>query len=356
MVSDEELYQRGLDFKNQGNEKFKTKIHAEAHDLYVQSVMNLDKMKEETKESNDLKKVALQNLSVVCNNLGKYKETVEYCSLALDIDSGSAKAYYLRAVAKAKLTDFDEAILDIKEAIKLSPADKNLRDEFENIKKQRSEALSSEQKKMQSIFSSGLYSEKAAPKVKKDSSMPKFNTANPQTFFDLTIGNEGEEGYEKGRVIFELFKEQVPKTAENFRSICAGDKGLSYKDNIFHRIIPDFMMQGGDITNQNGTGGKSIYGNKFADEGIWIPHTIPGLLSMANSGPNTNGSQFFITYKETPWLDGKHTVFGRVIQGMDIVRKAEKVKTGANDVPTLTVKITDCGELSDQEKLQEIDE
>ena len=102
---------------------------------------------------------------------------------------------------------------------------------------------------------------------------------------DIQIGEEKQE-----RIYFELFLQQTPKTAENFRSLCAGDQGLSYKNNIFHRIIPDFMMQGGDITNQNGTGGKSIYGGKFDDEGVWIPHTTPGLLSMANSGPNTNGS------------------------------------------------------------------
>lgn len=110
-------------------------------------------------------------------------------------------------------------------------------------------------------------------------------------------------------------------------------------------------MQGGDITNQNGTGSKSIYGHKFDDEQVWIPHTTPGLLSMANSGPNTNGSQFFVTFKETPWLDGKHTVFGRVISGMDIVKKAEKIKTGQSDVPTIPVKIADCGELKDEEKI-----
>lgn len=104
-------------------------------------------------------------------------------------------------------------------------------------------------------------------------------------------------------------------------------------------------MQGGDITNQNGTGGKSIYGTKFADEGVWLPHTTPGLLSMANSGPNTNGSQFFITFAQTPWLDGKHTVFGRVIEGMELVRAVEQIKTAGSDMPTIPIKIVDCGEL-----------
>ena len=111
------------------------------------------------------------------------------------------------------------------------------------------------------------------------------------------------------------------------------------------------MMQGGDITNQNGTGGRSIYGGKFDDEGVWLPHTQGGLLSMANSGPNTNGSQFFITFKDTPHLDGRHTVFGRVVQGSEICEAAEKVKTGASDKPVSTVKIVDSGELTEDAKV-----
>ena len=130
-----------MEFKDQGNGKFKSKDFAEAHDLYCQAMSFLDRIKNDTKESNELKRTVLQNLSVVCNNLGRFKETVEYCSQAIEIDEKAVKAYYLRAQAFAKLTDFDEAITDIKEAIKLSPADKNLRDEFENIKNQRTKHL-----------------------------------------------------------------------------------------------------------------------------------------------------------------------------------------------------------------------
>ena len=158
-------------------------------------------------------------------------------------------------------------------------------------------------------------------------------------------------------MIFELFPEHVPKTAENFRALCTGEKGskLHYKGSIFHRVISGFMMQGGDTTNRNGTGGLSIYGEKFNDEDTWFPHTQKGLLSMANSGANTNGSQFFITYKETPWLDKKHIVFGRVIKGYDICAKAEKAKTGKSDVPLSGITIVDCGELKADEKISEAD-
>jgi cyclophilin family peptidyl-prolyl cis-trans isomerase len=125
----------------------------------------------------------------------------------------------------------------------------------------------------------------------------------------------------------------------------------SYKGNKFHRIIPNFMMQGGDTTEGNGTGGKSIYGNKFNDEGVWLPHTHKGILSMANSGPNTNGSQFFVCYNDTPHLNEKHTVYGRVIHGWGICETAEYVEKGANDKPLSDVTIVDCGELTGEDKL-----
>lgn len=150
-----------------------------------------------------------------------------------------------------------------------------------------------------------------------------------------------------------MFSKLVPKTAENFRSICVGEKGpfYHYKENIFHRVIKGFMAQGGDTTNQNGTGGKSIYGDKFADEQIWIPHSHQGILSMANAGPNTNGSQFFILFGPAPHLNKKHTVFGRVISGYDFVSKIENNPTGAQDKPLREVRIINCGELSSDEKI-----
>ncbi|KAJ1304960.1 hypothetical protein OPQ81_006092 [Rhizoctonia solani] len=171
------------------------------------------------------------------------------------------------------------------------------------------------------------------------------NTTRPIVFMDINIGETPA-----GRLKMELFSDIVPKTAENFRQLCTGEHRVNsrpqgYKGATFHRVVRDFMVQGGDFLNGDGTGSFSIYGDKFPDENFDMKHTGPGLLSMANSGPNTNGCQFFITAAKCDFLDGKHVVFGKVIDGILTLRKIENVATGPNNRPKLTVKIVECGEM-----------
>jgi len=169
---------------------------------------------------------------------------------------------------------------------------------------------------------------------------PRANVVLPRVFFDMTIG-----GQAAGRIVMTLRSDIVPKTAENFRALCTMEKGFGYKGSTFHRVIPQFMCQGGDFTRGDGTGGKSIYGEKFDDENFELKHTGPGILSMANAGANTNGSQFFLCTVKTQWLDGKHVVFGSVTDGYDVVRAIEKVGKKPDGKTSQTVKIADCGQL-----------
>lgn len=332
-MSVEEKIQAALDEKEKGNESFKKKNLAEAVAAYREGLCYLehsDQWSEQQQTQKASVEVSLRlNLSNCYLKTGEFAQAIDEASQALKLDEGNSKAWYRRGVARAAFGLLEEARSDLASAARLDPKNLEIRNELKKCKEKLEEVRKKERSTFGSIFNKvALYDEKAGVR-----NLEKC----PRVFLNIRVGDEPAK-----RVVIALYKDVVPRTVENFRSLCAGDKGLSFKQNGFHRIIKGFMMQGGDI---NGKGGESIYGPQFDDEAFVDKHLHRGQLSMANAGPNTNSSQFFITFGPTPHLDGKHVVFGEVVEGLEVLDAAEQVPTDSADKPTVPVIIEDCGAL-----------
>jgi len=333
--------------KEDGIKFFQEKNFVEAIKKFDEGFSHLEAIgkNEHTDESNELTISLLLNTSNCNNNLKQWENTLKNIEIVLKIKE-HPRCYYFRGIALTHLEIFEQAKEDLEKLKKLVSENEPGVNYLKNLIEEKQKEKVKREKGLYKSFLKGLIYDDI-PTIEKPQDVPQsINPANPRVFMDLKIGDSEEIK----RVEFELFKDKVPKTAENFRALCTGEKSteankLHYKNSIFHRIIKDFMMQGGDFENSNGTGGSSIYGRKFDDEKFAYKHSTSGLLSMANSGPNTNGSQFFITFKETPWLDEKHVVFGKVISGFEHCKEIEKVETDSQDKSLQPVVIVDCGEI-----------
>jgi len=340
--------------KQEGTELFKKQDYENAAEKYTEAAeyLNDDEDGEDTSVSDDSKELyknCWNNAAMCLLKIKRYGDTVSACSSVIKVDENNVKALYRRGVANMYFENFSQAKKDLMYARSLDSNNKAVNKACSDLKKAMAAAKEKEKNMFANMFEKVImYDDK---KAAENNVVPNAKGDNPHVFFDIAQGDK-----KLGRIVMQIYMDVTPKTALNFKDICTGNNNdkLTYKNSIFHRVIKDFMIQGGDITNSDGTGGKSIYGDKFDDENFTIKHTKGGLLSMANSGKNTNGSQFFITSKETPHLDGKHCVFGEVVEGMDVVRFIEDVDKGESDKPTEDVVIEDCGEIEWKKSVTEI--
>lgn len=278
-------------------------------------------------------KIALNNnLALIYLKQKKYDEAIKAAEKVLEQDKNNIKAFLRKAKAYRLKEMFEESIETLNAALEAFPNDTEAKKELTLVKTDQKKHLNKEKKLFSKIFSQ-------APLYEQEEDLTQ-DPNNPRVFMDVKIGDK-----ESQRLIFQIFKNIVPKTAENFITLCNNKESQTYKNSIFHRLIKGFMLQGGDYENANGTGGKSIYGDKFADENFKVRHNKRGLLSMANAGPNTNGSQFFITFAPTPHLNDKHVVFGQLVEGFDVLDQLESVETGEQDKPVVDISVVNCGSL-----------
>eukprot|EP00607_Mallomonas_marina_P009819 CAMPEP_0182418750 /NCGR_PEP_ID=MMETSP1167-20130531/3126_1 /TAXON_ID=2988 /ORGANISM="Mallomonas Sp, Strain CCMP3275" /LENGTH=484 /DNA_ID=CAMNT_0024593109 /DNA_START=95 /DNA_END=1552 /DNA_ORIENTATION=+ len=335
-LSEDEKFSEATKMKEEGTVLFKEKKYEDCIQKYDEAAEYI----EHVANGEALWISCTLNTSQAYINLGDFPSAAGKATAVIKKDPNNIKALYRRALSRNHMGLADEALEDLNTAALLDPDNKPVKVEIVKAKKMILEAKKKTKAVYGNMFSKiSVYDDKETPIV------PGLAANNPKVFFDITIAGEP-----KGKIVMELFADVVPKTAENFRALCTGEKGncstgqpLHYKGCAFHRVISNFMLQGGDFTKGDGTGGESIYGEKFADENFKIKHTEAGLLSMANAGPGTNGSQFFITVTPTPHLDGKHVVFGKVIEGIELVKEIETIDTNDRDKPIRDVVIADCG-------------
>lgn len=355
-MSHEENTAEALKLKEEGNAEFKKGNYEEAASNYStalthilkdnQSNMSEEGEEMEVEDNIDLIKVCRLNLANACLKTKQWSTAIENCTKVLEHEEKNTKALYRRGCALQQCAMVEEAKRDFIAAVHAEPSNKEFRLKVDECKKMEQQAKLKEKATFGGLFNKiNMYDEKQSIIV----SDHKYDQL-PKVFFDIQKASGDIR-----RIVFVLFSDTVPKTAENFRALCTGEKGkdakgldLHFKGAEFHRIIKGFMMQGGDFENGNGTGGASIYGNKFNDENFVDTHDKRGLLSMANSGPNTNGSQFFLCFKDTPHLNGKHVVFGDVYQGLEFLDEFEAVECDSGDKPTEPVKIVDCGDWKEE--------
>ena len=291
-----------------------------------------------------------------------WRKAIASCEVALKLDPGNVKGHFRKGLALQHLHEFGAAKEQFELARKANPASKEIRVALERLRLERDQAELVDKAMYTKVLkkSAGLYSEKVdlsdiAASPGERSSRKKIpmeiELVNPRVYLDFTLGS-GRSTEPLGRVVLELFSDVLPKTAENFRQLCTGEHGLHvlsrrplhYKGSPIHRVVDGMMIQGGDIVRGDGVSGESIYGGFFADEGFETKHSEAGLLCMANQGRDTNRSQFYITTAALPHLDGRHVVFGKVVQGMDAVKRIEAFPT-VGEKPSVAITIADCGEL-----------
>ena len=347
-MSYDEKIEKAKIIKEEGVEKFKAGNYIEARNKFEEAVKYLDKFEnkeaENEKEGCQLYQSVLTNLCNCCNKLKEYYSVINHAKLGIKINDKLPKLYYFRTIAYAYTAEIEKAEKDIQSLEQLLSEEEKKTAGLDYLKqlveKKKIELNTHIKKFSKSAFSHDVYKDEGNQKPKEPSK--ESNEKNPIVFLDIKIGKNP-----KKRVKIELFENKVPKTANNFRCLCTGEKNITYKGSKFFRVIKNVFIQGGDFEKNDGTGGHSIYGDKFEDESFYYSHSREGLLSMINEGKNTNGSQFFITLRDLTWYDEKHVVFGQVISGMEHLKEIEGVKVDDDDKPEEEIIIENCGQIKD---------